>query len=128
MTSLDGDQVGFETEDFLTLNRGATLYDSNNNERGRIEQKVISIGYKFKIYEGDEQVGTTEQNFSLGLKADVKDMDGNVEYEVEKAMFSIGADVEITAVEDGESRDVDAIDAVWNTVVMSEIDEAARSK
>lgn len=68
MTSLDGDQVGFETEDFLKLNRGATIHDASNNERGRIEQKVISIGYKFNIYEGDEQVGTTEQNFSLGLK------------------------------------------------------------
>lgn len=128
MTDLNGDMVGFETENFLTLNRGAETYDANSQNTGRIEQSILSIGYNFKIYDGDTQVGTTQQNLSLGLSAKVKDMQGTPEYKIDKALVSLGSSVSVVPLEGEEDRQVDAVDAVWNAVIMSEIDEAENNE
>jgi len=127
MYSNAGNLVGAETEDFLTLTHGSKTYDYMGEQRGYIKQKALTFGYDFDIYEKFENVGNVRQKFSLGLQADIKDSDGKVEYNVDKEFFSFGSDITISKVSTEKETSVDAIDAVWATVMMNEIDEAQNS-
>lgn len=122
--SVNDNLVGSESENFKVINNTANVYDYNNNQTGYISQEVISLLYKFKIYEDDVHVGTAEQNFSIRLDADIKDADDNIEWHISRAIMSLGADVTITR---NDSDDVSGMNAMWISLILNEIYEARSS-
>lgn len=124
MFSNNENLVGLETEEFLVADRGSKTYDYNGEQRGHIDQKIISVGYDFSIYENDKKVGKVRQKLSLGLQADVKNTNDKVEYSVKKSVFSIGSEIIVKKESTNKEPKIDAIDVVWASVMMSEIHDA----
>lgn len=120
--SVNDNLVGSESENFKVINSTANVYDYNNNQTGYISQEIISLLYKFKIYEDDALVGTAEQNFSIRLDADIKDADDNIEWHISRAIMSLRADVTITR---NDSDDVSGMSAMWVSLILNEIYEAS---
>lgn len=128
MYSNSGNVVGVETETFMIGDRSAKTYGYDTEKRGHIDQNVISVGYSFDIYgDEEEKTGNLRQKIALNLQANVNDNDGNTEYEVSKSVFTFGSKIKIDVIKDGSDRDVDAMDAIWSSVMMSEIDDAKGS-
>ncbi len=124
MRTIAGNIMGSEGEQYRIINHNAILYDKDGNQNGSIKEEFFSFWYKFYINDADEQlVGTAEQNLSLTLSADIKDADDNVAWRIDKKFFAIGST--LTIEKKAEETDVSAMQAVWMTVIMSEIDEAA---
>lgn len=125
MFSVKGNLVGSEGEQFRLIERKAKLYDYNNEFVGQIDQEIFSLLYKFTFFDADmNKTGTMEQNFNLVLSADIKDNNGVVVWHFDKKLISLGA--ELTLERKGDS-DIDAMSAVWMTVLANEISEASSS-
>lgn len=126
MFSLNGNLVGSEGEQFRLIERKAKLYDYNNEFTGQIEQEIFSLLYRFTFFDADmNQTGTMEQNFNLVLSADIKDNDGVVVWHFDKDLISLGANINLERRADS---DIDAMTAVWMTVIANEIAEADDSR
>lgn len=128
MYSNEGNLVGIETEEFSLTSSQSTTYGYNGEKRGKIKQKLISVGYNFDIYNDEEKIGNSKQKIVFKLKADIKDNNNQIEYNIEKKILSIGSDLTITPNEQIEDKSVNAIDSIWVTVMMNEIAEGQESK
>jgi uncharacterized protein YxjI len=127
MFTPEGNLVGSEAEKTATVMQAATMYDYDNNERGSIDRNITPILQKYTIKDGKGNVvGTAEQKFSIGMKFDVKDANGEVEYTVSKALVSIGDSVSIE--KKVEKADVQAQDAIWVSLMANEINAAQDEK
>jgi len=58
------------------------------------------------------------------MKGDLKDAVGDTAWSFSKSMFSMGASLKVTK----GSGDLDAVDAIWSTVILNEIVEAENDK
>lgn len=126
MFSANGNLVGSEGEQFRLVDHKAKLYDYNNDFAGMIDQEMASVLYKFTIFDADmNKVGTMNQKLSFALTGDIKDNEGDVAWRMSKSMVSVGAKI---TLERKSASDVDAMSAIWMSVVMNEIAEAAEDE
>lgn len=122
MYSPNENLVASEAEQVVVGLPAATMYDYNNEEQGVIKQNLSPFMQKYTIQNAaGETVGTAEQQFSLGLKFDIKDASGETEYTVSKAMISWGASLDIEKKVD--QADVSAEQALWITMMANELNE-----
>lgn len=122
MYSPNENLVASEAEQVVLGLPAATMYDYNNEEQGVIKQELSPFMQKYTIKNiAGETVGTAEQQFSLGLKFDIKDASGETEYTVSKAMISWGASLDIEKKVD--QADVSAEQALWVTMIANELNE-----
>lgn len=122
MYSPNENLVASEAEQVVVGLPAATMYDYNNEEQGVIKQNLSPFVQKYTIHNAaGETVGTAEQQFSLGLKFDIKDASGETEYTVSKAMISWGASLDIEKKVD--QADVSAEQALWITMMANELNE-----
>lgn len=124
--SVDGSFVGAEAENFKLVNSTADTFDHNGDKVGRLESEIFTWLAKVNIFDGENKVGTASQKFGFAFNAEINDMDENVEWKMERAVFSIGASVTITRTDSNET-DVNGMNALWASLMMNEIYEAAQS-
>lgn len=125
LISMDGNLVASESENFKVVNSTAKIYDYNNEQTGSVRQEIFALLSKFEVIENEVVVATSQQKFSLNFTADVKDSNGEVEWKVSRDFISFGANVNITR-EAGD--DVTGMNALWLSLVMNEVYEAAKAK
>jgi uncharacterized protein YxjI len=118
-----GDLLASESEKKLTLFQSAALYDYNNKPDGELNRNPTLIMQKYSVTDSKGQtVATADQNLALTLNFDVKNKKGQVEYNISKAVFSLGASLSIE--QKVKNPEVPAVDAIWIAVVANEISEA----
>lgn len=125
--STAGNLVGSEAEGYRLVNHRAELYDHSNNPRGEIKQNFTIFLSEYEIKDVDgSTTGTAKQKLNFTMNFDIIGKSGAVEYNISKALISLGADLKIEAK--SKDRSVDAIDALWLAVIASEVEEAAAEK
>lgn len=118
----EGVVLATEAEKSLTLLNSASTYDHQNEERGSIQKEISLVFAEYTIKDANENaIGTASQKFGISLNLEVKDKTGEVEYVVNKAVFSWGASLDIEKKVD--KPDVPVEDAIWVSVIANEIDE-----
>lgn len=122
MFSNEGNLVASEAEEIIRVLPGATLYDYNNEIRGGINQELTIFLSKYTIEDADgNTVGTAEQQLNFVLDFTIKNTADVAEYRVEKAFFSIGAQLTITRLVDAPTVDVQ--DVIWVAMIANELSE-----
>lgn len=125
--STAGNLVASEGEAYRVVKHEAKLYNYNNEPAGRIQEEISFLLTRWTIYDAnDEKLGQAEQNFSWTLNFDVKNAEGEPEYTISKAAFSIGAEMTIKRV--ANEPTVPVMNAVWLAAVANEIAEAEEAK
>lgn len=94
------------------INEVAHVYDYNNNDIGRIEQRQEPLFFRYLLIDRNgETVGEMDQKGELTMSAEISNAQGEVEWRMRTAMFSTTH--EFTAERLVESPAVSAINAVW---------------
>ena len=125
LTTVSGNLVASETEELSAITHTATLYDWNNKETGRLEERLVTLTPTVDIIHttssgSNETVGTSTTAFaSLTHQTTVTDNTGAVAWETERAMFALQTTITITRNTAGGT--VTGIDALMVTLMMSEI-------
>lgn len=124
MYSNKNNLIASEAENKQWAGHGATTYDSNNEQTGRIKDELFSWGYKFHVIDNDgKDVAVSESKpFNLTLTFDIKDNHDNIMYSVKKSMFSWGSELTITK-KTSDTGNVSGLDAVWLATIINEINE-----
>lgn len=132
LTTTSGNLVASESENFQPITHAATLYDWNNQETGRLEERFIALTPTVDIIHttssgSDETVGTSTTAFaSLTHQTTVTDNAGAAAWETERAMFALRTTITITRNTAGGN--VSGIDALMATLMMSEIHNGSSNK
>lgn len=119
--------VAYEGEKFKTFNHGAAIFDYNAEPVGALDEQLSFLVTSWDILDAqDEKIGSAKQNFSLNLKFDVLNAAGEAEYKIEKAFFSLSAQLTITRL--SKEPQVPVMNAVWLAAIANEIAEAEEDK
>ena len=122
--SPSGNLVGSEVKSPKVVSHTAKIYDWSNQETGYLQVDTLSFMMTASIHHGDTKVGAAEQNLGLSLSSDILDTAGRRAWHMGRDMLSIGSDLTITREADTE---VTGMDALWVSLVMSEIHDAESS-
>lgn len=125
MKNLNGNLMGMESEDFLTLTRGADVYDYNAQKIGHINQHAFSMLRSFEIVDNGKSVGEVKQNLAWNLSGDINNSAGISEYHFSKKTFSLSSQLDLTRNVDNPQ--VSPMYAIWMTVMINEIAERSNS-
>lgn len=115
----------------VKINRMGSIQNVDGSITGYIgEEKIkdmFKIGHRYHIYNSDrEEVGTSkEEIFSVTKKMDIYDMDGNIDYEIDKKVLSLTNSFDIK-IKDNSNINVE--DILFYTVIQNEISNSEESK
>lgn len=132
LVTTSGNLVASESENFQPITHAATLYDWNNRETGRLEERFVALTPTVNIIHttssgSDETVGTSTTAFaSLTHQTTITDNAGVAAWDTERAMFALRTTITITRNTAGGN--VSGIDALMVTLTMSEIHDGASNK
>lgn len=119
-----GNLVGSESENPQIISHKAGIYDWNNQETGHLDAEILTFLAKVQVYHGDTKVGVSQQKFGLTFNTDIKDNNDVTGWKMNRAFFSFTSDLTITKKADTE---VTGMDALWVSLMMSEIHDAKSS-
>lgn len=125
LTTTSGNLVASESENFQPITHAATLYDWDNQETGRLEERLVSLTPTVDIIHttssgSDETVGTSTTDFaSLTHQTTITDNTGAEAWNTERHAFTLRTTITITRNTTGGT--VTGIDALMVTLMMSEI-------
>lgn len=121
MTNKDGNLVASQAEKTFGSLQGANTYDYNNTNNGVItKDNAFLQNYTLTDANGNT-IGNATQTLNLVTSMDVKDANGEVEYQVQKATFSWGNQASLTVTKKVENPDVPVEDAIWVAMIANEI-------
>lgn len=121
--TLNGNLVASEGEQLRFVTAGASMFDYNNQPVGELSQNFTPFLKNWSILDNEGQkIGQAKGEFSLTIKFDVLNAADEVEYEIEKALFSIGSKLTITRI--SNEPNISAVTAIWLATVNNEIHEA----
>ena len=132
LVTTSGNLVASESEKFQPITHAATLYDWNNQETGRLEERFVALTPTVDIIHttssgSDETVGTSTTAFaSLTHQTTITDNAGAAAWDTERAMFALRTTITITRNTAGGN--VSGIDALMVTLMMSEIHDGSSNK
>lgn len=132
LVTTSGNLVASESENFQPITHAATLYDWNNQETGRLEERFVALTPTVDIIHttssgSDETVGTSTTAFaSLTHQTTITDNAGAAAWDTERAIFALRTTITITRNTAGGN--VSGIDALMVTLMMSEIHGGASNK
>jgi hypothetical protein len=133
LVTTSGNLVASESENFQPITHAATLYDWNNQETGRLEERFVALTPTVDIHHTDANgsdniTGTVTTAFApLTHQTTITDNAGAVAWETERAMFALQTTITITrSTTDGGT--VSGVDALLVTLMMSEIHDGASNK
>lgn len=131
LTTASGNLVASETEELNAITHTATLYDWNNKETGRLEERVLALTPTVDIIHtnggGNETVGTaTTDLISFTHQTAITDNTGAQAWNTERHAFTLRTTITITRRADNSS--VPGIDALMTALMMSEIHDGASNK
>lgn len=132
LVTTSGNLVASESENFQPITHAATLYDWNNQETGRLEERFVALTPTVDIIHttssgSDETVGTSTTAFaSLTHQTTITDNAGAAAWDTERAMFALRTTITITRNTAGGN--VSGIDALMVTLMMSEIHDGSSNK
>ena len=95
LVTTSGNLVASESENFQPITHAATLYDWNNQETGRLEERVLALTPTVDIHHPDAHgsdniTGTATTAFaSLTHQTTITDNTGAAAWETERAMFAL---------------------------------------
>ena len=122
--SPSGNLVGSEVKSPKVVSHTAKIYDWSNQETGCLQVDTLSFMMTVRIHHGDTKVGVAEQSLGLSLSSDLLNTAGRRAWHMSRGMLSIGSDLTITREANTE---VTGMDALWVSLVMSEIHDAESS-
>lgn len=131
LTTTSGNLVASETEELNAITHTATLYDWDNKETGRLEERFLALTPTVDIIHtnggGNETVGTaTTDLISFTHQTAITDNTGAQAWNTERHAFTLRTTITITRRADNSS--VPGIDALMVTLMMSEIHDGASNK
>lgn len=131
LTTTSGNLVASETEELNAITHTATLYDWDNKETGRLEERVLALTPTVDTIHtnggGNETVGTaTTDLISFTHQTAITDNTGAQAWNTERHAFTLRTTITITRRADNSS--VPGIDALMVTLMMSEIHDGASNK
>lgn len=132
LTTTSGNLVASESENFQPITHAATLYDWDNQETGRLEERLVSLTPTVDIIHttssgSDETVGTSTTDFaSLTHQTTITDNTGAEAWNTERHAFTLRTTITITRNTTGGT--VSGIDALMVTLMMNEIHNGAKSR
>lgn len=131
LTTTSGNLVASETEELNAITHTATLYDWDNKETGRLEERVLALTPTVDIIHtnggGNETAGTaTTGLISFTHQTAITDNTGAQAWNTERHAFTLRTTITITRRADNSS--VPGIDALMVTLMMSEIHDGASNK
>lgn len=95
LVTTSGNLVASESENFQPITHAATLYDWNNQETGRLEERFVALTPTVDIHHTDANgsdniTGTVTTAFaSLTHQTTITDNAGAVAWDTERAMFAL---------------------------------------
>lgn len=125
LTTMNGNLVASESENFQPITHAATLYDWDNQETGRLEERSVALTPTVDIIHAtsngsNETMGTSTTDFaSLTHQTTITDNAGIVAWNTERHAFTLRTTITITRNTTGGT--VTGIDALMVTLMMSEI-------
>lgn len=117
-TNLDGVVIASEEENLKVINATADLKDWQGNQTGSIEQEIISMLAKLRIYRDNKQVGNIEQKLDLRINAEITTND-NAEWKLKGKIVTVGADLTLTRLR--SDTEVTPLEAIWSSLILHEI-------
>lgn len=125
LSTMNGNLVASESENFQPITHAATLYDWDNQETGRLEERFVALTPTVDIHHtdahgSDEITGTSTTDFvSLTHQTTITDNTGAEAWNTERHAFTLRTTITITRNTAGGT--VSGIDALMVTLMMSEI-------
>lgn len=121
----DKEPVGYLVQDIVRIMQELSLYDSDDTEIEKV-QDIVRVMQELRLYDNDDaEIGKIQQKLNLGLNADIKDSEGDVEWKVKRDLVSLGASVTL----DKENQDdISSVNALFMALMLNEIYEAEGSK
>lgn len=125
LTTMNGNLVASESENFQLIAHSATLYDWDNQETGRLEERSVALTPTVDIIHttsngSNETIGTSTTDFaSLTHQTTITDNTGAEAWNTERHAFTLRTTITITRNTAGGI--VSGIDALMVTLMMSEI-------
>lgn len=132
LTTTSGNLVASESENFQPITHAATLYDWDNQETGRLEERFVALTPTVDIHHTDANgsdniTGTSTTDFvSLTHQTTITDNTGAEAWNTERHAFTLRTTITITRNNAGGT--VSGIDALMVTLMMSEIRDGASNK
>lgn len=132
LTTTSGNLVASETEELSAITHTATLYDWDNQETGRLEERFVALTPTVDIIHTDANgsdniTGTATTVFaSLTQQITIADNTGAEAWNTERHAFTLRTTITITRNNAGGT--VTGIDALMVTLMMSEIYDGAINK
>lgn len=122
----NGHFVGAMEENWNVVNRDSGILNQDKEPVGYLVQDIIRIMQEIRLYDKDDaEIGKVQQNLNLGLKADIKDSEGDVEWKVKRDLVSLGASV---TLDKENQEDISSVNALFMALMLNEIYEAEGSK
>lgn len=125
LTTTSGNLVASESENFQPITHAATLYDWDNQETGRLEERFVALTPTVDIHHtdahgSDEITGTSTTDFvSLTHQTTITDNAGAEAWNTERHAFALRTTITITRNTAGGT--VSGVDALMVTLMVSEI-------
>lgn len=120
-----GGFMGGEDQEIFELARTAKFYDENQEVTGELKKEIFSLTAEYNLTDEDGDLeAVLKQKFSYKFKGEIKDANGQVEWEFEGKFVSIAPDITLTPVT--VDSPVSAMDAIRMVLVASEIYEAEK--
>lgn len=123
-TDMNGVLIASEEENWKVLNATANLKNWQGQQEGRIEQEILTMLAKLRIYRGDTQVGTIDQKLDFGMNAQIVNGD-KTEWTLRGKVFTAGADLTLTRSHDNTA--VTPLEAMWASLILHEITATSSS-
>lgn len=117
-TNLDGVVIASEEENLKVINATADLKDWQGHQTGSIEQEIISMLAKLRIYRDNKQIGNIEQKLDLRINAEIT-TDDNAEWKLKGKVVTVGADLTLTRL--GNDTEITPLEAIWSSLILHEL-------
>lgn len=118
----NGHFVGAMEENWNVVNRDSDILNQDKEPVGYLVQDIVRIMQEVRLYDKDDaEIGKVQQNLNLGLKADIKDSEGDVEWKVKRDLVSLGASV---TLDKDNQDDISSVNALFMALMLNEIYEA----
>lgn len=125
LSTMNGNLVASESENFQPITHAATLYDWDNQETGRLEERFVALTPTVDIHHtdahgSDEITGTSTTDFvSLTHQTTITDNADAEAWNTERHAFTLRTTITITRNTAGGT--VSGVDALMVTLMVSEI-------
>lgn len=122
--SNNGYVVGRENENLHVVKRSAGVFDQNDQQIGYIEGDILQILLNFTLKKNETVEAKFQQKMNLTFKGEVTDANNKVAWVSAQNLVQTSTTLNMDRAE----GDMETLDAIWLTLIASEVHDARNKK